>query len=58
MVDNGAIITAGPGTVPIVLTSRGDTAATKFNSILLAMAYTLRGSAKVSQVSDGLKRTG
>jgi phosphotransacetylase len=39
MIDNGAIITAGPGTVPIVLTSRGDTAQTKFNSILLAMAY-------------------
>lgn len=39
MVDNGAIITAGPGTVPIVLTSRGDTAQTKFNSILLALAY-------------------
>ncbi|HMK34827.1 MAG TPA: phosphate acyltransferase [Desulfomonilaceae bacterium] len=39
MVDNGGIITAGPGTVPIVLTSRGDTAQTKFNSILLALAY-------------------
>jgi phosphate butyryltransferase len=39
LVDNGAIITAGPGTVPIVLTSRGDTAQTKFNSILLALAY-------------------
>jgi phosphate butyryltransferase len=39
IVDNGAIITAGPGTVPIVLTSRGDTAQTKFNSILLAFAY-------------------
>jgi phosphate butyryltransferase len=43
MVDNGAIITAGPGTVPIVLTSRGDTAQTKFNSILLALAYSARG---------------
>ena len=43
MVENGSIITAGPGTVPIVLTSRGDTASTKFNSILLAMAYSLRG---------------
>ena len=39
MVDNGAIITAGPNTVPIVLTSRGDTARTKFNSIVLALAY-------------------
>jgi phosphotransacetylase len=39
MVENGAIITAGPGTVPIVLCSRGDTAQTKFNSILLAFAY-------------------
>jgi phosphate butyryltransferase len=39
VVDNGAIITAGPNTVPIVLTSRGDTARTKFNSILLALAY-------------------
>jgi phosphate butyryltransferase len=43
LVDNGAIITAGPGTVPIVLTSRGDTAQTKFNSILLALAYSARG---------------
>ena len=42
MVDNGGIITAGPGTVPIVLTSRGDTARTKLNSILLALAYTSR----------------
>jgi phosphate butyryltransferase len=42
LVDNGAIITAGPGTVPIVLTSRGDTAQTKFNSILLALAYSAR----------------
>ena len=40
IVDDGAIITAGPGTIPIVLTSRGDTAQTKFNSILLALAYT------------------
>lgn len=39
IVDNGGIITAGPGTLPIVLTSRGDTAQTKFNSILLALAY-------------------
>lgn len=39
IVDNGSVITAGPGTVPIVLTSRGDTAQTKFNSILLALAY-------------------
>jgi phosphotransacetylase len=44
-VDNGAIITAGPGTVPIVLTSRGDTAQTKFNSILLALAYSAGGQA-------------
>jgi hypothetical protein len=43
LVDNGAIITAGPGTVPIVLTSRGDTAQTKFNSILLALAYSAEG---------------
>ena len=43
LVDNGAIITAGPGTVPIVLTSRGDTAQTKFNSILLALAYSAIG---------------
>jgi len=43
IVDNGGIITAGPGTVPIVLTSRGDTAQTKFNSILLALAYAARG---------------
>jgi len=42
MIENGAIITAGPGTVPIVLTSRGDTAQTKFNSILLALAYAAR----------------
>ncbi len=49
LVDDGAIITAGPGTVPIVLTSRGDTAKTKFNSILAALAYAMRsgrGSAK------------
>ena len=58
MVDNGAIITAGPGSVPIVLTSRGDTAATKFNSILLAMAYSLRGASKSSDASDVLKRAG
>jgi phosphotransacetylase len=43
MVDNGGIITAGPGTIPIVLTSRGDTAQTKFNSILLALAYSSAG---------------
>jgi phosphate butyryltransferase len=42
IVDNGGIITAGPGTLPIVLTSRGDTAQTKFNSILLALAYASR----------------
>ncbi|MFH1114374.1 MAG: phosphate acyltransferase [Pseudomonadota bacterium] len=58
MVDNGAIITAGPGTCPIVLTSRGDTASTKFNSILLAMAYTLRGTEMVCRESDELKRVG
>ncbi|MEJ2716870.1 MAG: phosphate acyltransferase, partial [Deltaproteobacteria bacterium] len=39
MVETGSIITAGPDTAPIVLTSRGDTAQTKFNSILLAFAY-------------------
>lgn len=38
-IDIGGIITAGPGTTPIVLTSRGDTAQTKFNSILLALSY-------------------
>ncbi len=43
IVENGGIITAGPGTVPIVLTSRGDTSQTKFNSILLALAYASRG---------------
>jgi phosphate butyryltransferase len=42
MVDNGGIITAGAGTPPIVLTSRGDTAQTKLNSILLALSYSLR----------------
>ena len=46
LVDIGAIITAGPGTVPIVLTSRGDTAETKFNSILLALAYSSRSSGR------------
>lgn len=49
MVDNGGIITAGPGTVPIVLTSRGDTAQTKFNSILLALAYASRSQAENRQ---------
>lgn len=39
MIDIGGIITAGPGTTPIVLTSRGDTAQTKFHSILLALSY-------------------
>jgi phosphotransacetylase len=39
IVDNGGIITAGPGTLPIVLVSRGDTAQTKLNSILLALSY-------------------
>lgn len=58
MVDNGAIITAGPGTVPIVLTSRGDTAATKFNSILLAMTYSMRSAAEETKASDTLKRAG
>ncbi len=38
-IDIGGIITAGPGTTPIVFTSRGDTAQTKFNSILLALSY-------------------
>ncbi len=33
------------GTVPIVLTSRGDTAQTKLNSILLALAYLARSHA-------------
>lgn len=35
----GSIDTAGPASVPIVLTSRGDTAKTKLNSIPLALAY-------------------
>ncbi|MEW6347572.1 MAG: phosphate acyltransferase [Thermodesulfobacteriota bacterium] len=39
VVDNGGIITAGPSSIPIILTSRGDTSRTKFNSILLALAY-------------------
>lgn len=47
MVDNGGIITAGPGSAPIVLTSRGDTSQTKFNSILLAFAYTRRANGQV-----------
>lgn len=42
VIEIGGIITAGPGTSPIVLTSRGDTAQTKFNSILLAMAYLVK----------------
>ena len=42
IVDTGSLITAGPGSVPIVLTSRGDTAQTKMNSILLALAYCRR----------------
>lgn len=44
LVDNCAIITAGPGSVPIVLTSRGDTAKTKLNSILVALAYSAPAS--------------
>lgn len=48
VVDNGAIITAGPNTVPIVLTSRGDTARTKFNSILLALAYASKRTNKAA----------
>ncbi len=42
VIEIGGIITAGPNTSPIVLTSRGDTAQTKFNSILLAMAYSVK----------------
>jgi phosphate butyryltransferase len=53
IVDNGAIITAGPGTIPIVLTSRGDTAQTKFNSILLAYAYSCRGDRLSTLCSTG-----
>lgn len=45
IVDTGSIITAGPGSVPIVLTSRGDTSQTKMNSILLALAYSHRSAA-------------
>ncbi len=41
VVDSGGVITAGPGSAPIILTSRGDTAQTKFNSIVLALAYRL-----------------
>jgi phosphate butyryltransferase len=50
MVDNAAIITAGRGTTPIVLTSRGDTAQTKFNSILLAFAYACPGEASALSI--------
>lgn len=42
MIDTGGIITAGPGTAPIILVSRGDTAQTKLNSILLGLAYVSR----------------
>ncbi len=45
IVDTASLITAGPGSVPIVLTSRGDTAQTKMNSILLALAYSRQGTA-------------
>lgn len=38
-VDYGGIVTAGPGTSPISLTSRADSARIKFNSILVALAY-------------------
>ncbi len=38
-VDYGGIVTAGPETTPIALTSRADGSRTKFNSILLAIAY-------------------
>ncbi len=38
-IQNGSVITAGPGTSPLVLNSRGDTAQTQFNSLLLALAY-------------------
>lgn len=55
LIQNGAIITAGPGTLPIVLTSRGDTASTKFNSILLAMAYCLGGECEKRQPLEALK---
>jgi phosphate butyryltransferase len=55
MIENGAIITAGPGTIPIILTSRGDTASTKFNSILLALAYSARSEADSSKASEELK---
>jgi phosphate butyryltransferase len=66
VVENASIITAGPGTTPIVLTSRGDTAQTKFNSILMALAYASmsndekraeveakRGAGKLKPVSGG-----
>jgi phosphate butyryltransferase len=58
LIQNGAIITAGPGTSPIVLTSRGDTAPTKFNSILLAMAYCLRGECESLPSLEALKLAG
>jgi phosphate butyryltransferase len=38
-VDYGGIVTAGPGTSPISLTSRADSARIRFNSIMLALAY-------------------
>ncbi|MGC8658366.1 MAG: phosphate acyltransferase [Desulfomonilaceae bacterium] len=49
MIDIGGIITAGPGTTPIVLTSRGDTAQTKFHSILLALAYSTATLARIGE---------
>jgi phosphotransacetylase len=56
LVDNGAIITAGPGSTPIVLTSRGDTARTKLNSILLALAYC--AASEICKSVVGSERTG
>ncbi|HTY26476.1 MAG TPA: phosphate acyltransferase [Desulfomonilaceae bacterium] len=55
LVEVGAIITAGPRTVPIVLTSRGDTAQTKFNSILLALAYSWGGRAIAAQTNEAIR---
>ena len=40
-VDFGGVVTAGPESMPIALTSRADSVRTKFNSILLALACSL-----------------
>jgi phosphotransacetylase len=63
IIDTGSVITAGAGSAPIVLTSRGDTAQTKFNSILLAFAYSCRGRGECGcggtwDAPGGLTRSG